>query len=321
MAKRTSAAFLFGILIGPAFTGCAPSTPESGTGADVETHIERARMLAAADLAAPFDFFCVPGNARGTNSDGPSIAPVQLFDNLFMLGNADTVVYAITTSDGIVLIDSGYPGTTETVIIPGIEALGLDPADVRLVLLGHGHADHYGGAAYFQDRYGARVGSADWTLMAQVDSNAETPPRRDLVVEDRVPIVQGDTRITPIAIPGHTDGSLALIFDVTDRGTRHTAGLFGGTILLADRITTAGLEQYVSSIERYVTIAQDMGVDVEIQNHPLFDATTERLQMLAARGTDDPHPFAMSTDNYARFWGIVAECMRAEIARRADDAA
>lgn len=323
MARRKTKVSLFGILMGLAFTGCAPSTPESATGADVETHIERARELAAADLTAPFEFFCVPGNARGTNRDGPSIAPAQLFDNLFVLGNADTVVYAITTSDGIVLIDSGYPGTTETVVIPGLEALGLNPADVRLVLLGHGHADHYGGAAYFQDRYRARIaaGDADWSLMAQADTNAATPPQRDLVIEDRAPIVQGDTRITPIAIPGHTDGSLAFIFDVTDRGTRHTAGLFGGTILLADRITTPGLEQYVSSIERYVGIARDMGVDVEIQNHPLFDDTPARLEALGRRAPGEPHPFQMSTERYARFWQTIGTCLQAEIARRAADGA
>ncbi len=321
MSRARPVSFL-AIAAAVGLAACAPSEPGDNAADDADSYVARARALAAADLAAPFEFFCVPGNARGTNRDGPSIAPAKLFDDLYVLGNADTVVYALTTSDGILLIDSGYPGTAETVIVPGLTALGLDPADVRIVLLGHGHADHFGNAAYFQDRYGARIGAAeaDWAMMAQAgaEPNAPQAPRRDLIVEDRVPVTLGSTRVTPIAIPGHTPGSLGFIFDVADRGVPHTAGLFGGTILLADRITTAGLEQYVDSIARWVEIASDMGVDVEIQNHPLFDATPARLAALRTRAAGAPHPFEMSTERYARFWQIVAACMQAEIARRAD---
>ncbi len=320
--SRAQSVRILSIAAAVGVAACAPSGPGDNAADDAESYIAQARALAATDLTAPFEFFCVPGNARGTNRDGPSIAPAKLFDNLYVLGNADTVVYALTTSDGILLIDSGYPGTTETVIVPGLTASGLDPADVKIVLLGHGHADHFGNAAYFQDRYGARIGAAeaDWAMMAQsgAEPNAPQPPRRDLIVADRVPVTLGRTRVTPIAIPGHTPGSLGFIFDVADRGVPHTAGLFGGTILLADRITTAGLEQYVESIARWVDIANDMGVDVEIQNHPLFDDTPARLAALETRAPGAPHPFQMSTERYARFWQIVAACMQAEIARRAD---
>jgi len=323
--SRAQSVRLVAIAMAVTVAACAPSAPgDSAANAadEADGYVAQAGALAATDLSAPFEFFCVPGNARGTNRDGPSITPAKLFDNLYVFGNADTVVYALTTSDGILLIDSGYPGTTETVIVPGLTALGLDPADVRIVLLGHGHADHFGGAAYFQDRFGARIGAAeaDWVMMAQAgaEPNAPQSPRRDLIVEDRVPVTLGNTRVTPVAIPGHTPGSLGFIFEVADRGASHTAGLFGGTILLADRITTDGLEQYVDSIARWIDIANDMGVDVEIQNHPLFDDTPARLAALTTRAPGAPHPFQMSTERYTRFWQIVAACMQAEIARRAD---
>ncbi len=227
-------------------TGCSQSTEDaaqSGAGMpppdspETLAHIENARQLAGTDVVAPFEFFCVAGNARPNSRTAPLLEPVQLFDNLYAVGNSETIVHAITTPEGIILIDSGYLGQVETDVVPGLVALGLDPADVRYVLLGHGHGDHYGGAAYFQERYGARVGTmaADWNLVEEAAASAEEgsppAPTRDLVIRDGVPIRLGGISVTPISIPGHTQGSLAYIFPVTDGGTPHTAGLFGGTIL------------------------------------------------------------------------------------------
>jgi metallo-beta-lactamase class B len=264
----------------------------------------------------------VPGNARPNNFSAPPLEPVRLFDNLYAAGNSETVVYALTTSEGIVLIDSGTAAEVESVLIPGLVQLGLDPADVSHVLLGHGHSDHYGGARYFQDRFGARVGTteSDWITIAESAESGRpgaTPaPEKDLVISEGEAIVIGDTTITPVEIPGHTPGSLAFIFSVFDDGTPHVAGMFGSTVLAAQYTPPPGLRRYVDSIAHYRELAARMGVDVEIQNHPIFDATPERLAALAARGPADPHPFVMGAERYQRFWGVISECMQADILRR-----
>src|SRR5437762_838091 len=64
----------------------------------------------------------------------------------------------------------------------------------------------------------------------------QSKPKRDLVLSEGQPVVLGDQSVMVTAIPGHTPGSLAFIFRVTDRGTTYSLGLFGGTILTADRI-------------------------------------------------------------------------------------
>jgi len=290
--------------------------------AAADAHVQRARELAGTDVTAPFDFFCVPGNARPNDFSAPPLEPVRLFDNLYAAGNSETVVYAIKTSEGIVLLDSGTADEVERLVIPGLRALGLDPADVKLVLLGHGHSDHYGGASYLQTQYGAHVGTTatDWETIAQA-ANTGRPgslpaPARDLVLREGEPIVLGDTTITPVEIPGHTPGSLAFIFPVFDGGSRHVAGMFGSTVLAAAYTPAPGLLQYVDSIGHYLDVAANMGVDVEIQNHPIFDATPARLSALAARRPGEPHPFVMGTDRYQRFWNIVSECMQADIIRK-----
>lgn len=150
----------------------APSTPES------EAIVAATRTLAGDDLEGTFDFFCVPGNARANNFNAPALTPVKLFDNLYAMGNSESVVYALTTSAGIVLIDAGMPAEMETMVLPGLAALGLDPADIRYVLLGHGHVDHFGGSALLQERYGARVGTtaADWDLIANAPAQQGAAP-------------------------------------------------------------------------------------------------------------------------------------------------
>lgn len=311
-----------GLFLAASASAQAPTQLSSADEARIAEHIEAARQLSGTDVTAPFEFFCVEGNARPNSPTAPPLEPAKLFDNLYVAGNSETVVYAITTSAGIVLIDSGFSNEVETVLLPGLRALGLDPADVKLVLLGHGHSDHYGGAAYFQTRFGARVGTTetDWDTIAQAVARAQPgegpPPTRDLVVREGEPVVLGDTSISLVNVPGHTPGALAFIFPVFDAGERHVAGLFGGTVLAAGYTPMPGLRQYVTSIAHYREVAKEKGVDVEIQNHPIFDDTPGRLAALALRRPGEPHPFVMGTERYQRFWGIVAQCMQADIIRR-----
>jgi metallo-beta-lactamase class B len=311
--------------------GRGPATPRPDNPESLK-HVDAARKLAGSDpwLQAPFTFYCVAGNARGNSPTAPEIEPIKLFDNVYAVGNSEATVYAITTPQGIVLIDSGYADRVETVVVAGLKKLNLDPASVKYVLLGHGHADHFGGARYFQDQYGAKIGTAaeDWDLidppspLANAPANANNPasrPKRDLVLKEGQPITLGGTTITPIAIPGHTPGSMAFIFPVKEGNRSYVAGLFGGTILTADRITTPGLKQYVQSIDHYLEIAKRMKVDVEIQNHPLFDGMPGKLEQLRQRKPGERNPFIVATDRYVKFWSVISECIQAEIARRGNE--
>ena len=63
-------------------------------------------------------------------------------------------------------------------------------------------------------------------------------------------------------------------------------------------------------------IAQAMQVDVEIQNHPIFDDTPGRIAALAIRAAGAAHPFVMGNARYLRFWDVVSECMQASLIQR-----
>ncbi|HUQ53031.1 MAG TPA: MBL fold metallo-hydrolase [Gammaproteobacteria bacterium] len=297
-----------------------PKRDDAGTTAIVE----RARAAAGNDWTAAVDFFC--GTAgRANRADDPEIAPTRVFDNLYAVGRTGTVVWAMTTPAGILLIDAGYPDQLESMLLPQLRKAGLDPNDVKYVLVGHGHADHFGGASYFQQR-GARVAlsAADWELIESPPPAAPgappaaglPPPKRDVVVADGEPIVFGGVTITPVLIPGHTPGALGFVFEVADGGVRHTAALFGGSILLSNRISDDGLRQYAQSLERFAAVTSRLGADVEIQNHPLYDGFEAKLARLAARRPGDAHPFVVGRDGYQRFLTVMRECANAQLARR-----
>jgi metallo-beta-lactamase class B len=286
--------------------------------AGFKAHADKAKALAGEQWKAAAEYFCSPGVRVNQISD-PAIEPTRLFDNVWALGDEGTTVYAVTTPDGIVLIDALYPQKSESTLLPQMAKAGLDPAKVKYVLITHGHADHFGGSAWFQQKSGARVvlSAADWDLVAKARMPAgHAAPKRDIEAKDGEPIVVGGMAFTPVFVPGHTPGSLAWIFPVSDGGKRHMAGLFGSTILRNDRLTTANLAQELASWEKWARVAKASKVDVELQNHPLFDGMPEKLKAIRARAPGQPNPFVVGQASYQRFAGAVAECLKADIARK-----
>jgi metallo-beta-lactamase class B len=289
--------------------------------ADIQAHIEQARRSAGSQWAEAAAYFCAE-NAMPNRPTDPAIEPTRLFDNLWVIGSVGTAMYVLESSEGLILIDAGYPEQVESVLLAGLRKLNLDPARVRMVIVLHGHSDHFGAARHFQDAYGAKVfmGAADWELLEAPQAKGKGPavaqPRRDQVAADGQAIVLGDARLLPILVPGHTPGALALIFPVYDRGRRHTAGLFGGTVLSAGFVSAEGLRQYIDSVRRYARIAAENRVDVEIQNHPLMDGFAAKLEQLKRRGPQDPHPFVVGETAYAAFLDVMRECAQAQLLRK-----
>ncbi|PYS15150.1 MAG: hypothetical protein DMG15_05680 [Acidobacteria bacterium] len=183
-------------------------------------HVDTAKKLAGNDafLLKPFNFYCPIGAARANSQTAPDLEPVKIFDNLYAIGNSETTTYVLPTSEGLVLIDSGFENKVESTLVPHLQKLGFDPAKVKYILLGHGHADHFGGSKYFQDKYGTRVGTtaADWDLIyppnppANQNQGKNAPPARpkkDLVLAEGQPFKSGELTITPIAIPGQASSA------------------------------------------------------------------------------------------------------------------
>lgn len=317
MLKRIlfcTAALLSAAACALAQTPAKPDSPE------VIAHLEKARALAGTLWAPAYQFFCVA--PRANSNDDPPIEPARIFDNVYIIGNTGTVVYAVDTPEGIILIDALAANQVESVLLPGMRKLGLDPARVKLVVVAHGHPDHFGGSPYFQDR-GARVAMSaeDWNTIAPrpgAAAKGAAPPKRDIEMKEGQPVGLGGVEITPVLIPGHTPGSMGFIFPVRDNGKIFIAGMFGGTMLTFTRPTLDQLSQYQDSIAHFRAEAVKAGVEIELQNHPLMDDLTGRLAAVRAHGSGAPNPFIEGRENYPAFLDVMAECLRAQIARRTE---
>jgi metallo-beta-lactamase class B len=307
------------ILLLVVLSGAAPA--QAPDAAQVGEHIAAARKAAFPQWSAAAEYFCAAG-ATPNRADDPELEPTKIFDNVYVIGRAGTAIYVVTTSAGILLIDAGYADQVDSILLPGLKKLGLDPANIKYIVVTHGHGDHFGGAQYLQAQYGAHVAlsAADWDLLEKPGPPGKgtpvTPPKRDVIAVEGQPIALGDEKVTPVFIPGHTPGSLGLIFPVKDAGKIHMAGLYGGTILTPGIISTEGLHQYLQSINHFAEITRQMKVDVELQNHPLMDGMGEKLAALRARKSGASNPFVVGEATYARFLNVMSECMQAQIARR-----
>jgi metallo-beta-lactamase class B len=305
-----------------------PQSTEAKPDSDaVKALIDKAKRTAGAEWAGEAHFFCEAPRANSPND--PPIEPVKIFDNVYAIGNQGTVVYVFKTTAGLMLIDSLNADQVDTQLLPGFQKLGLDPKTIKTVIIAHGHADHFGGSFYLQEHYKARiyVSAADWDLMVHPPAPAAdkkgpppgplvTPPRKDMVIVEGQPIVLGDMKVMPYAIPGHTPGSMGFIFPVKDQGQTHTAALFGGTILLAARISDEGLQQFLRSVAHFKEETAKAKVDVELQNHPLMDGFPEKLEKLRARKKGEPNPFVVGLENYGKFLDVMSQCMDVQVARR-----
>ncbi len=306
----------------------APS-PQNAAGSDtpaIRQRLDAIRKTAGSDWAETFEFFCAMNPNRANRADDPEIEPTRVFDNLAVIGRTSTAVWVVTTSSGLVLIDAGYGDQLDAVLLTGMKKLGLDPARVTHVIVAHGHGDHFGGASYFQQR-GARVvmGAPDWDLVEAPSAPgrgpapaapAIAPPKRDIAVTDGQMLTVGDTSFTFVMIPGHTPGSVGIVFPIKDGATRRTAGLFGGSILIPTRIPDEGLRQYMKSIEHWGEVTRKMNVEVEIQNHPMYDGFAGKLQRLAQRKPNQPNPFVVGREGYRRFLDVMSGCTEVQLARR-----
>ena len=95
--------------------------------------------------------------------------PFKVFDNFYWLGTRQHSSWALQTSAGIILIDTNFAWATEPEIIQGLTTLGLNPRDLKYVVISHAHGDHDQGAAELQKRFGAKVvmGAPDWESTLQ----------------------------------------------------------------------------------------------------------------------------------------------------------
>ena len=243
--------------------------------------------------------------------------PARVFDNLYFVGGAVHSAWALTTTDGIILIDTIYPYNSEELVVGGLQKLGLDPKNIKYVIVSHAHGDHIGGAEMLQTRYGARVvmGAPDWDAVAKYPNRYKTmAPKRDIVATDGMKITLGGATVNIWLTPGHTPGTLSYTFNVLDRGRPVSVAYSGGTAFnFVNNTPDPGIrnfQTYIDSQKYMASKAAAAGATVLLANHSEFDNAVNKNRVLAGRG-DGPHPYEIGAEWVQRYFQVMQGCARA----------
>ena len=146
-----------------------------------------------------------------------------------------TNCYLLQGTAGMVLIDPGPPGSVQA-IIDNMAGAGIPPEQVRLILVTHGHLDHYGGVARIKAWCGAPVAAHPIAPDFSRERRNALPPAQtlqgslmrwvylflsplvrfaslqaDLLLDEGAVLSPYGLDARLITVPGHAPGSLAVV--------------------------------------------------------------------------------------------------------------
>jgi glyoxylase-like metal-dependent hydrolase (beta-lactamase superfamily II) len=168
---------------------------------------------------------------------------------LFRTRLLPTHVFVLETKNGLVLFDTGSPGSGR-LIVESLQEAGLDPGSVRAICLSHWHRDHAGSIAEITDLLKPEsgieifIGQPDLPLLEAQrvrvlrfhpflnlpvrhrPGRLPSPSNGPIIALDRAGCTRLDRKygIKAIPTPGHTPGHTAYLH-------RETGSLFSGCAL------------------------------------------------------------------------------------------
>lgn len=228
------------------------------------------------------------------------IEPWKPFDNVDFVGICWVSAWLVHTDEGTVLIDTLY-GPFQKTIAENIKKTGTDFADIKYVLMTHGHFDHAGGAAALKPllpnaKFAMTQKGWDEAVKSSIASQGGRRAwkiiKPDMTVKDGDEIRLGDNTFTVLETPGHTWGTASYLYSVQDGENTHRAITIGGLGLNAID-GPAQVEAYINSVDRLgaqVTEAT-RGVEVHLTTHGFSNKLDENRQALAARSSDAANVF------------------------------
>ena len=239
----------------------------------VDAPLIRRRFIAAIGVA-----WAAAGLAQDPPAWTRPIAPFHIAGPIWYVGTEGLAAYAIRTRDGTILLDATMAENVPA-ILRNLAAIGVTPADVKLILVSHAHFDHAGGDAAMKRATGAKLvaGVRDMEALRTGHPAGEnlsgavdfSPVGADRGVHDGDVVTLGGASLVARATPGHTPGCTTWTMRVTDRG-RALNVVFpcsvsvAGNRLIGNRAYPGIVADYRRSFRRLAA----MRADVVLPGHP-----------------------------------------------------
>ena len=214
-----------------------------------------------------------------TNPDWEKPFPgFKIVGNTYYVGTYDLGCYLIDTGAGLILINSGAPGSYP-LIKANIEALGFKTGDIKVITSTHGHFDHVGDLAAFQkDAPGAKtyMSERDAPVLESGGNLDYRRPQGRGIIYDPVKvdvrtkpgdhIKLGNADLTVLQAFGHTPGATSFSYPVMDAGKTYNVlivnmdGINAGVKLLGSPGYPTIVEDFKNTLAIQATYTPDIWV-------------------------------------------------------------
>lgn len=214
-----------------------------------------------------------------------AVEPFQVAPQTYYVSGQTWVgVYLIDTGDGLILIDTGIPESLY-LLVDSVYKLGYKLTDIKMILISHGHFDHFGGAAALRKLTGAPIYMSkedaefcrdcpDETMFPEDGCHSQyfIP---DCYYDDAKPIKLGSIEIQTVLTPGHTIGTTSFFWSLKNSasGELYQVAMHGGVgaFSMADdyyarskRLTKDLRDKFLRDCERL----KERHVDIALPSHP-----------------------------------------------------
>src|ERR1019366_4765270 len=127
----------------------------------IDSYLSAAKVAAGTEWAGTLLRLCIPpppsapgapaGNRATPARETWYAEPAKVADNLYFLGTKIHSAWALVGSQGIIVIEALFDYAAREEVHDGLKKVGLDPKNVKYVILSHAHGHHDGGAPLLQD--------------------------------------------------------------------------------------------------------------------------------------------------------------------------
>ena len=206
--------------------------------------------------------------------------PFRMLGNVYWVGTYDLSTYLVTTPQGHILINTGLTQTIPQ-IKTGVEQLGFNLTDVKILTATHGHFDHVAGLAELKRMTGARVMMSEQDAEL-LESGAKSdfrfgddpgarfePVKVDRRLKNGDKIELGGVILTVHHHPGHTKGATSFTFDVRENNKTYRVGIMNMPAINPG-VRVSGMPKFPEITQAYARTFHDqkeMKIDVWLASH------------------------------------------------------
>jgi metallo-beta-lactamase class B len=279
--------------------------------------------LLALECAACAGEFGIPGSMWRWDTSFP---PYRVIGNIHYVGSTDLAQFLITTSQGHVLLDTGFEASVPR-LRDNVQRLGYRFEDIAFVISSHAHIDHVQAHAVVRRMTGAKVvaSSLDAPFIAS-GGHGETvfdgvyawrPCPVDRTIVDGETLTLGELTLTARVTPGHTKGATTWTMQV-DAGARRLNVVFFSSANINPGVRLIGNPRYpdiARDFEHSFAIWKALPCDVFLGAHGEFYDMRAKYKHLDPSGATNPF---IDPDGYKRAIAEAEQRFRDELRSERD---